>query len=228
MDNKHRKKSKPNPKKGKAQPVKLNKDSCPSCHLKLCIAELCSSEADELFFDLQIVKEKSDLVAQDTVKGFLQRKYCQAITTRYLKKLEPPECVTEKVASYHDFFSRLEATKEAKEAEEAKAHEEINNKPEQRKEKTIHRFHYGDTSSEEESEDEDGSQNGSSDDSQSLYSILRDHEVGDVPMKEKVRVFNTKKEQQKAVNKSLVMVKKKRKRAIKEWLEAFSDEENEF
>lgn len=228
MDNNYRKKSKPNPKKGKAQPVKLDKDSCPSCHLKPCIAELHSSEADELFFDLQIVKGKSDLVAQNTVKGFLQRKYCQAITKRYLKKLEPPECVTEKVASYHDFFSRLEATKEAKEAEEAKVHEEINNKPKQRKENAIHRFHYGDSSSEDESEDEDSSQDESSNDSQSLYSILRDHEVGDIPMEEKVRVFNTKKEQQKAVTKSLVMVKRKRKRSIMEWLEASSDEENTF
>jgi hypothetical protein len=228
MDNKHRKKSKPNHKKGKAQPVKLDKDSCPSCHLKPCIAELHSSKADELFFDLQIVKGKSDLVAQNTVKGFLQRKYCQAITTRYLKKLEPPECVTEKVASYHDVFSRLEATKKAKEAVEATAHEEINNKPEQRKEKPIHRFHYGDTSSENESEDEDSSQDGSSDDSQSLYAILRDHEVGDLPMEEKVRVFNTKKEQQKAVTKSRAMVKRKRKRSIMEWLEASSDKENEF
>jgi hypothetical protein len=129
------------------------------------------------------------------------------------------------VASYHNFFSRLEASKEA---EEAKAHEEINDKPEQRKLKAIHQFHYGDTSSEDESEDEDSPQDGSSNNSQSLYSILRDHEVGDVPMKEKVRVFNTKKEQQKAVSKSLVMVKKKRKRAIKEWLETSSDEENEF
>jgi hypothetical protein len=225
MDNKYRKKSKSNPKKGKAQPVKLDKDSCPHCHLKPCIAELHSSEADELFFDLQIGKGKTDSVAQNAVKGFLQRKYCQAITKRYLKKMEPPECVTQKVASYHDFFSCLEATKEA---EEAKAHEEINNKPEQRKLKAIHQFHYGDTSSEDESENGDSQQDGSSDDSQSLYSILRDHEVGAVPMEDKVRVFNTKKEQQKAVTKSLVMVKRKRKKSIMEWLEAPSNEENEL
>jgi hypothetical protein len=47
-------------------------------------------------------------------------------------------------------------------------------------------------------------------------------------MEDKVRVFNTKKEQQKAVTKSLVMVKRKRKRSIMEWLEAPSDEEDEL
>ncbi len=61
-------------------------------------------------------------------------------------------------------------------------HEENDNKPENWEEKAICRFHDGDTCSEDESEDEDSSEAGSSNDGQSLHSLLRDHKVGDVPI----------------------------------------------
>jgi hypothetical protein len=191
---------------------------CCSCHLKPCVADEYREETDEFFFDLQITERKPDLVAQEKTLVFLHRKYCKAIKRRYLKKLKAPQCVLESVAGYcsffHDACSQPEEAAMEEEEEEGFAEGPV-------------RFCYGDSSS------EDGS--GDDDDAMTLHSLLQDHECGDAPVEDKVRLFHTKKAQQQAVTKSLVKEQQavtkslvQETRSIQEWLEMPSDEENEF
>ena len=187
---------------------------CCSCHLKPCVAEEYCDETNDFFFNLQIAERKPDLVAQEKTLVFLHRKYCKAIKRRYLKKLKPPQCVADSVAGYCNFFRGYAEAEE----EEADIEEE---EEEDGFEEGGVQFCYGYSSSEEGSDEEEADNN------VTLLSLCRDHECGDAPVEEKVRLFHTKKAQQQAVTKSLVKEDRKRK-SIQEWLEEPSDEENEF
>jgi hypothetical protein len=173
---------------------------CCDCHLKPCVAEEYRDETSDFFFNLQIVENKPDLVAQEKTLVFLHRKYCKAIKRRYLKKLKPPQCIPESVAGFSYFFRGFEEHDEEEEAGEEAGDE------------TEFRFDYGDGSFGNETDE---------DDNVTLLSLHRDHECGDAPVEE------TKNAQQQAVTKSLVKDDRKRK-SIQEWLEESSDEENEF
>lgn len=75
---------------------------CCDCHLKPCVATVFYDESEAFLTDLHHDKGQTIPAAQIATTVFLHKKYCKVIKRRYLKKLQPPKCVTEVVEELID------------------------------------------------------------------------------------------------------------------------------
>jgi len=179
---------------------------CCSCHLKPCVAEEYRDETDELFFHLQIEEEKPDLVAQEKSLVFLHKKYCKAIKRRYLKKLKPPQCIADSVASFSAYFNVGESNAWGTGTGSDEPPSDDDSKAFLR-----HPFHYGDTdesvvagsqpsdSSEVGTETCDSEYDSDLDDTPTS-ALLRNREQGDdVSATDMLKLYKAKMAQQKVV-----------------------------
>ena len=204
---------------------KQQKPHCCLCHLKPCVVEEYLEETNQCFFDLQIQKGVKDAVAQEKTLTFLHRKYCKVLKQRYLKKLLPPQCIADSISGFVDFFDNQDGSKE-KEKNNAVDEEE---EEEEDEEAT---FQFQSDGAEAEEGDEDSQHD---DDSFDVpIAVLGNHEYGDIPIDDKVRLYHLKKAQQEAVNSKLfhdskpVVVQGVKRKSISELLAESSDEEYEF
>ena len=95
--------------------VDSDKPHCVLCHLKPCVAGEFHEETKDFMFDEIFQKELTIPAAQKAGLAFVHKKYCKLIKRRYLKKLQPPQCITD---SCKDIVAILEATVVQSEAEE--------------------------------------------------------------------------------------------------------------
>lgn len=189
---------------------------CSTCHLKPCITFEYFKEADEFFFDQNIGKEQSVAVCVAGTTNFLQKLYCKTMKRRYLKKEIPPSCIRDRVDSlrtYADDDSDAEShlsidTQAIYEHcnkvgwnSEGKIPPHIYFKNKRFKDEEEKRLASEKTAGNSEGDSESGSEEDSDDDDENFpLSILKDHQIGDAPVEEKIAHYRTKKAQQKAVD----------------------------
>jgi hypothetical protein len=75
---------------------------CLSCHLKPCITVAFHNDGRRFMFDEYFKKKMTIPAAQKSACVFLHKEYCKAIKRRYLKKLQPPKCITDVCEHYVD------------------------------------------------------------------------------------------------------------------------------
>lgn len=188
---------------------------CSTCHLKPCITFEYFQETDEFFFDQNIAKEKSVAVCVADTTWFLQKLYCKTMNRRYLKKEIPPSCIRERVDSLRNYAdedgeddveSRLSidtqaiyefCTKERWNNKKIPLH--IYYKNQRFKDDEEKRLASEKLGSSEGDSQSDSDEDSDDDDDDFPLSVLRDHQLGDPPVEEKIAHYRTKKAQQKAV-----------------------------
>ena len=83
-------------------------EHCCSCHLKPCITEVHGLDAQDHMNELHLEKKKTLLASEEAGIVLLHKLYCKLIKRRYLKKLQAPQCIMERVKVYTDVLEDME------------------------------------------------------------------------------------------------------------------------
>ena len=195
---------------------------CTLCHLKPCIAYEYYQETSEFFFDLNISKEQSASVCVADTTEMLQKLYCKIMKRRYLKREIPPSCIRDRVNDLKNYTDG-DSLNEDSDAEshlsidlsaidefcskDPMAYGELSTKPiplhifyKNKRFKDAKQNGSTDKNLDSSKNDSEIDSEDDSDDDDFPLSVLRDHQIGDLSVEEKIAHYRTKKAQQKAVD----------------------------
>lgn len=194
---------------------------CTMCHLKPCIAFEYHRETDEFFFEQNISKKHTSASCVAGTTKFLQKLYCKIMKRRYLKREIPPACIRDRVDGLGNYAGEDEKEEDSDEESRLSIDSEAiddyckkdpiafwngtklipwhifykNQRLKDWEQERLAREKAGSSLSDSESDSEEDD-----DDDDFPLSVLRDHQIGDLSIEEKIAHYRTKKAQQEAVD----------------------------